>query len=563
MPLTYPIGVSNFREIREGKLAYVDKSALITDLIDDGAKVVLLPRPRRFGKTLNLSMLRYFFEKRDEDLSHLFSDLAVWRAGEGYRAHFQQYPVISLTFKDVKETSFEAAWKAIRLKIQDLYVQHRPALDGGSLDEVDAARFRSILAGDAPHELYPRALADLTRYLAGHHRRKVIVLIDEYDEPLHAAYVHGYTEPIMSFFRAFLTGGLKDNPHLHKGVLTGILRVARESIFSGLNNLAVYSLLRRAYSTHFGFTEPEVADLLAAHGQSELSPEVARWYNGYVFGETVVYNPWSLVNYLAHPGDGLQSYWLGSSSNDLIKEVLQEHALQAYADLQVLLEGGRVERALEEHVVFADLREREPALWSVLVFSGYLRAEPVPRASPGDAPTHLLSIPNREVREVYTSTFQDWMLTRLRGHGGNLQKLTRALLSGDAETVEEQLQAFVINVLSYNDPAASDPEAVYHGFVTGLLASLEPHYIVRSNRESGKGRPDVTIRGARGAGPAAVMELKVARRKKTLEQALSEGLDQIARNDYAADLRASGADPVHAFAVAFDGKEVRVRSGAP
>jgi hypothetical protein len=246
---SYPIGVSDFRKLRENGLAYVDKSALITNLADDGAKAIVFQRPRRFGKTLNLSMVRYFFEKRDEDLSHLFSDLSVWRAGDAYRAHFQKYPVIFLTFKDVKQTSFDSAWNLIRLKIEDLFVQHRAVLDSGALDEVDAARYRSMLDGSAPHELYLRALGDLTRHLSAHHRQKVVILIDEYDEPIHAGYLHGYTDEITSFFRSFLTQGLKDNPHLHKGVLTGILRVARESIFSGLNNLAVHSLLRERYSS--------------------------------------------------------------------------------------------------------------------------------------------------------------------------------------------------------------------------------------------------------------------------------------------------------------------------
>jgi hypothetical protein len=560
MILNLPIGIDDFRMLREAGLEYVDKSHLITEILDRvGVQVLLLPRPRRFGKTMNLSMLRWFFEKRDEDLSHLFEGLHVWQAGEAYREQFQRYPVLSLTFKGVKHESFEETWAAIRMKIVALFDAHRAVLDSGQLSEVEARNYRAILDGTAERAFYYSALLHLSDYLHRVHGERVVILIDEYDEPIHAGYVHGYAAQVLDFFRAFLTEGLKGNRHLFKGVLTGILRVARESIFSGLNNLSVYSLLRSEFSTCFGFTEPEVQALLEKAGATEMLDDVRRAYNGYLFGRTVVYNPWSVLNFLASEDRRTAGYWVSTSANELVRDLLVHHALEVKDDITVLLEGGSIEQHLDENVAIQRLPGDERALWSLLVFSGYLRAEPV--AIEGtDVPPYRLSIPNREVREVYTSTFQDWLQARLRAQGGSLRTLTQALFSGDALTLEEQLGALARGVLSYQDAAVRAPEALYHGFVAGLCASLEPGHRVRSNRESGKGRPDVLVIPAQPGRPGAVLELKVARRKRTLEQALEEGAAQIEGMDYAAELRAAGAEPVHAFVVAFDGKEVRVRA---
>jgi predicted AAA-ATPase/PD-(D/E)XK nuclease superfamily protein len=560
MTLRIPIGISDFRMLREQGLEYVDKSHLIREVLDQGAQVLLLPRPRRFGKTLNLSMLRAFFEKTGDDLSPLFAGLSISAAGEHYRAHFQRYPVIFLTFKDIKAESFEQCWAALRKLIEVLYREHSYLLDAGRLDDGAARDYRAVLDGTAGRELYERALVDLSAHLHRHHGQQVILLIDEYDAPIHAGYIHGYTREILAFFRAFLTGGLKDNAHLFKAVLTGILRIAKESIFSGLNNIAVYSLLASQFNTCFGFTEPEVERLLDKAGCRDLLPTVRAWYNGYLFGGAVIYNPWSILNFIARGEREPEPFWVSTSSNDLIKEQLERRATTLQPTLETLLEGGSVERVLDENVALGDIAEDEDALFSLLVFSGYLKAE---RRSRGDMerPAHLLSIPNREVREVYTTTFRKWMTARLRGHGGDLSRLTRGLFNGDAELLEEQLQAFVTNVLSYHDTGGSHPEQVVQAFVLGLLATLEPAYRVRSNRESGQGRPDVLIVPAQPGAPGVVLELKVVRKgRKTPEQALAEGLAQLLANDHTAELRAAGASPIHAFAVAFDGKEVWVRA---
>jgi hypothetical protein len=556
IPRRIPIGVDDFRKLREQRMEYVDKSHLLREVLDRGAEILLLPRPRRFGKTLNMTMLRCFFEKRAEDLSPLFSDLSIWQAGEAYRAHFQRYPAIFVTFKDVKLATFDDAFSLIRAKLAALFEEHRALLDGGVLSEEEAQRYRRVLAGTAEMAACGAALLDLSTYLHRAHGEKVVILIDEYDAPIHAGHAHGYAPQILDFCRAFLSAGLKGNPHLFKAVLTGILRVAKESIFSGLNNLSVYTLLRSDFSTCFGFTEPEVTALLERAGRSELLPAVRGYYNGYSFGGTAIYNPWSILNFLDDGDARLRPYWVSTSSNDLVHEALRRHAFAIQPEIEALLEGAAVEREIDENVVLTDLATRLDAVFGLLVFSGYLRAAEVPGTSLEIRP-YSLSIPNREVKQVYTSTFRDLLREQLGGDSA-VDRLKRALLTGDAEALEEELGAFTQNVLSYHDTARR-PEQVYHAFVIGLLATLEPEHEVRSNRESGKGRPDVIIRPKQAGRPGAVLELKVARPgKKTLDEALAEGVAQIRDRDYASELRAAGASPVHAFAVAFDGKDVRV-----
>jgi hypothetical protein len=564
MPLPIPIGVDDFRKLRESRLEYVDKSELIRGLIDRrGVEVVLLPRPRRFGKTLNLSMLRCWFEKTGEDLSHLFEGLSIWQAGDAYRAHFQRYPVIALSLKETKLDRFDRTLEAIQKKIQELFRAHAYLLDSDRLNDWQRRDLQAILDGTASRALLDRALLDLSACLHAHHGERVLILIDEYDEPIHAGYFQGFAREILDFMRSFLGAGLKGNPHLFKAVMTGILRVAKENLFSGLNNPGVYSLLRQEYNTCFGFTEAEVAALLHKCGRADKLEDVRSWYNGYVFGGEVIYNPWSVLCFLDSADARARAYWLSTSSNDLVRELLERYALELHPVFETLLEGGSIEHVLDENVALSQIHQSPGALWSLLVFSGYLKAEEAYQ-DPMRGPVHRLSIPNREVRQVYATTFRTWMENRMRGHGGSLAQLTEGLLAGDAELLEQQLQAFVTNLLSYHDLGGVASEQVYHGFVMGLFAVLEATHEVRSNRESGGGRPDVWIRPRQPGKPGAVLELKVARpSRRTLKQALSEGLAQLEGMDYAAELRAAGASPVSAFAVAFDGKEVRVAAAEP
>lgn len=556
-----PLGIDDFRKLRELGLEYVDKSHLIVEVLDrPGVEVLLLPRPRRFGKTLNLSMLRYFFERSAEDLSRLFEGLRVWQAGESYRAHFQRYPVVFISLKGTRADRAEVCLGNIQQKIRSAYYEHRLLLEQGRLDEWEQADFRAILDGTASEALFRSSLAKLTGYLHRAHGQRAVVLIDEYDEPIHAAYLQGYAPPILDFFRGWMIEGLKGNPHLERGVLTGILRVAKESIFSGLNNLGVYTLLHKDFSTCFGFTEPEVKELLRSAGVPEALGSVRAYYNGYAFGGEAIYNPWSILSFLASPEKELSPHWVATSSNELVQELLERHAFAIRRDMEALLDGGSIEKKLDESVTLGQLRDTPETIWPLLVFSGYLRAERGPVTVAQERPPDRLSIPNREVAEVYRTVFRSWMDRGLLSQGGSMRGLLEALLEGAAEALERQMQALAAYLLSYHDVTASDPERFYHGLMVGLLAALEPDYEVRSNRESGEGRPDVLIKPRRPCRPGVVLELKAARPKdKTLARALTEGLAQLRRGNYAAELHAAGVEQVHAFAIAFDGKQVRVR----
>jgi Predicted AAA-ATPase/PD-(D/E)XK nuclease superfamily len=555
-----PIGIDDFRLLREKNYQYVDKTRFVTEFIDrESIKVILIPRPRRFGKSLNLSTLKWFFQKSDENLWHLFDGLHVAHAGDKYRAHFQKYPVIHLSFKETKATSFEACLTKAKENIQTIFKSHQPELEG-KLSAPDAAKFGAILNGTASQAHFELALKHLTEWLHEVHGVRPIVLIDEYDAGIHAAYSEGFYKESISFFASFFLAGLKDNSHLERALMTGILRVSRESIFSDLNNIGVYSLLRTEFNTCFGFTEPEVEALLEEAGLSAVLPDARAYYNGYEFGRVTMYNPWSILSFLANVDHDLVPYWLGTSSNKLIKELLQHHAFTMQEEIETLLEGKFIERNLDENVVFPELKTSTNSLWNLLVFSGYLKAvRPGPRVVGQAPPPYQLSIPNREVDSVYRSSFRTWMDEALMGRGGGLRLLLDALLQGDTYEFELQLQNFASSLPSYHDVRGTRPETFYHGMMIGLLAALEPEYEVRSNRESGDGRPDVLIKPRRPGKPGVILELNSARKgEKTIEQAVAEGLAQFEENDYAAELRNAGVESIAQMVIAFDGKRVMV-----
>ncbi|MEO5730129.1 MAG: AAA family ATPase [Byssovorax sp.] len=407
MPLRIPIGLDDFRVLREQRLEYVDKSNLIRELLDrPGVQAIVFPRPRRFGKTLNLSMLRCWFEKRDEDLSHLFQDLSIWQAGDEYRAHFQRYPVLHFSFKGTKAESFEECWTAIREKIIDLYNEHRYLLENCRLSEWEIRDYRAMLDGASDTTLCRRALLDLSTYLHRHHGEKVVILIDEYDEPIHAGHFHGYAAPIIDFMRAFFTNGLETNPHLYRAIVTGVLPIGDESFFFGANDLSTYTLLAKQFNTCFGFTEAEVTALLERSGRADTLEAVRTWYNGYLFGGAVIYNPWSVLSFLEREDENPKPDWLSTSESDLVRELLQRYTLRLQPVFEALREGGSVDRMLEENVILSEIHEVESALWSLLVFSGYLKAEQMANDALGQA-VHRLSIPNREVRHAHATTFRN------------------------------------------------------------------------------------------------------------------------------------------------------------
>ncbi|HNC97165.1 MAG TPA: AAA family ATPase, partial [Myxococcota bacterium] len=492
MPPKILLGQSDFRLLREDGGYYIDKSSFVRSVLDLGALVQLYPRPRRFGKTLNLSTLRYFLEK-GPDRSHLFSDLEVWQDA-GARRHFQRYPVINLSFRDVKQDSWEGAKSGIVSVIREAIAAHAPILESPAVDSYYREQLRAVLGGGGEPD---QVLKLLCAALFQQHGERVVVLIDEYDSPILSGWEYGYYAEVASFFRSFLGGGLKDNPHLFRGVLTGILRVAKESMFSGLNNLAVYSLLQNDIPEPFGFTEAEVDAALSLFDRNEQKEEIRRWYNGYHFGEQTVYNPWSLMNVLSRPRSALQAWWLNTSDNAPIRSLLLR-STELAEDFATLLSGGSVEKEIEENVVLREMRPDN--LWSFFLFSGYLTTELV-RVERGRTYA-ALRIPNLEVGLIWEGSFTGW----LRNCAGDPSPLQKAILSGDAEGTQRLLGELLLKHVSSHDVAATQDEAFYHAFVLGMLVSLERTHRVRSNRESGLGRADLLILPRQAGQPGVVME---------------------------------------------------------
>jgi hypothetical protein len=559
-----PIGISDFRKLRETGLRYVDKTSFVADVLDSPVEALLFPRPRRFGKTLNLSTLRCFIEKTPEDARPLFAGLAIEQRPEAW-AHFQRYPVIFMTFKDIKASSFALALSALRQVIAEAYRQHRYLLEGDALDEQQREDFLQVLGKKGDDTLYWSALRDLSAHLHRHHGEKVAILIDEYDTPIHAGFGAGYYDAVVEFFRNFLSGGLKDNSHLWKGVLTGILRIAKESIFSGLNNLSVYSILRPAFATSFGFTPDEVARLAEDAGHASTLPDMERWYNGYRFAGQIVYNPWSVLNFLASEDQVLRPYWVSTSSMDLVRDMLLARVGDDDdGDIETLLRGKSITKLIDENVALRDLPPDADTMWGFLLFTGYLTATRVRQRD--ELVEVRLKIPNREVRAAYRTVFKLW-LSRALGDGRRVHDLARALLAGDAETAQRLLQTLLLHSLSFHDTGKGpgEPERVYHAFMLGLLVWLGPRYRVSSNREAGYGRCDVMIAPRTAGEPGVVMELKSVDKAKreTPAKAMASALKQLRSRDYAAELRAAGASPVREIGVVFEGKKVKVAVAKP
>lgn len=386
---------------------------------------------------------------------------------------------------------------------------------------------------------------------------KVAILIDEYDTPIQAGFLRGFYDDVVRFFRNLFSAALKDNPALYRGALTGILRVSRESLFSGLNNVIVHSMLSDKYATAFGFTEAEVRAITEADTHPGRLEELRAWYDGYLFGGRIIYNPWSILNYIQE--GRLGPYWINTSSNDLIYDLVARRGLGLGAEMERLLAGEAIEARIDEALVFRDLEQRSAALWSFLLFAGYLTPRAV-NLSDGVVEASL-AVPNREVLVAYRDVFSLWMERGLADRA-RVEGLARSLLGGDAEALEARLEELLLTTMSFHDPAGRDPEKLYHGFILGLLVQLEGRYEVRSNRESGLGRADVLVRPKQAGQPGAVLELKVPRHRRgeTPEQALLAGAKQVRERRYAEELAAAGAAPVHEIVVVFDGKRVWART---
>ena len=551
-----PIGLSDFKEVREEGYYYVDKSLFIQDIIQRSSKVILLPRPRRFGKTLNLSMLRYFFEKREDSLADLFKGLAVEQYPE-IMQHQGQYPVIFLTFKSCKGPNLEECLSEIRRLLKNLYLEHQASIYP-KLSVNEQKDYDMITEKQGDINDWQSALSFLMQLLHRQTGKRVMVFLDEYDTPIHSGQENGYYEEIVLFMRILLGHALKDNSALEKGVVTGVLRIAKESIFSDLNNLDVLSLLRSEFQDYFGFTEAEIETLSQDFSLAESLENLKQWYNGYLFGNKVIYNPWSIVSFLMSQDRFPRPYWINTASDSLLRDIITRTEPGFQEHIETLLAGGTVKSELNENIVLRDLEQSDSNIWSLLVFSGYLK--PVKMIPQRIIPLYELAIPNLEVYSFYQETLKKWLHQTVGSQ--RLHHLLQALTEADFKTFGKLLKEMVLAMLSYHDMAGKEPERVYHAFVLGLLTHLTDHYLIRSNRESGYGRYDVLMIPYEKTKPGFIFEFKKIDKPddKSEIEAMQSALQQIQDKQYTIELQEQGVKSIWGIGIVVEGKQVWVDS---
>lgn len=552
-----PLGIDDFQELRNQNYYFVDKSLFIRDVIDDGAKIILIPRPRRFGKTLNLSMLYYYFAHNpDENYRALFEDLAIAQLGTQYTAHQNRYPVIFFTLKDIKDLKFEQAYQGIAWLMADLYKKHRYLLESEHLESEEKNFFQQIMVRKADETTLRNSLQELIRYLHRHHGVKPILLLDEYDSPIHTAYSSGYYDEMVRFMQVFLGGALKGNVDLHKAVITGILQVAQASIFSGLNNVTVYSVLKTPYSSYFGFQEDEIRALCEKSISVHTVDEIRDWYNGYQFGQTRVYNPWSILNFI-HFAEPPQPYWVNVANNSLIKTLIENAKIDVKLAFEDLLQGQSIVQTIQEELVFPALLEKDSALWNLLLFTGYLTLS---SSDPVTYPYQTqLRIPNKEVQYLFEEMVAQWFDTQQLSQK-TYDQLLQSLVQHDTTAFARFLQAYIRESGSYFDFNLHTPEQVYHAFVLGLVVGLRDQFYVQSNRESGNGRFDVCLIPKQKDQAGILMEFKQIDSKEQLAMTASAALAQITDRQYDTVFRQQGISKILCLGVAFAARDVQIDS---
>ena len=551
--LPFAIGNTSYIEV-SSECYYVDKTLLIRDLIDDHNMVTLFTRPRRFGKTLAINTLKTFFEKSAEDTSRYFKDKKIWECGAKYQAMQGAFPVILLTFKDVKYDSWQDSREAIRLAIKDEYKRHKelalsPLLDSDAKDYIER-----LEAGEITDVELSRSLLNLTRMLAAHHGSKVVILIDEYDTPIQQGYSRGFYKEVISFMRNFLSGGLKDNSDLAFGVLTGIMRISKENLFSGLNNPTVNTILDEKYSRYFGFTEDEVREMASYYNKTDAMDEIRFWYDGYRFGNTGIYNPWSVTNYFASGGQA-KPYWANTSDNEIIREILSGLTPEIAEELAKVMQGEDIHASLDMEVVYPRMSDGNDTIYSFLLLAGYLTLTGAPKET--EIGTFAgLRLPNAEIRRIYNTEVLSWIRTQQTSNV--IAEIEKAVYLSDGRRLQEALRKYMISVISFFDGSA---EGFYHGMVLGLVASLSAKYYIRSNRESGEGRFDLQMEPKDRTLPGVIMEFKSvnADGHEDLASLAEEALIQIDDSKYFKELEERGVSDIVRYGIAFSGKNVQVK----
>ena len=549
--LPLPIGVSDFKELVSGYY-YVDKTLMLKEFIDFKPKVSLFTRPRRFGKTLAMDMLKTFFEVSDTDTSRYFKNKKIWSCGEEYRREQGKYPVIFVTFKDIKFAAWEQTYTAIREIIANEYLRHDVLLTSDKCNEFEKDYFRKVVDGTITEVSMARAFLELSHMLNEHYGRPAVIIIDEYDTPIQQGHTCNFYPEIVNFMRNFFSGGLKDNPHLAFGFLTGILRVAKESIFSGMNNLKTYSILDDGYSSYFGFTEKEVKDMLRYYGKDDKYNELSEWYDGYRFGNTEIFNPWSVINYIS---DNCfpKAFWQSTGSNEIIGEIIQAATPEITKDLYKLLCGEKIAAYIDTGVIYPEVQNNPYSIYSFLLVAGYLKVANIYPQSDGNFMCDV-AIPNKEITFVYEKE----VLNRTNQNSLAIS-ISQAIFSKDTQKLQALLEDFMVKSISSIDGAN---EGFYHGMMLGLCAILGNRYKIRSNRESGLGRFDIQLMPLTKGMPGFIFEFKHTKDEHTDLSALADSaLQQIETKKYDTELRDNGVNSIIRIGIAFRGKSAVVRRG--
>ena len=551
-----PIGVEDFKRLVDNGYYFIDKTLMIKELLENKETVNLFTRPRRFGKTLNMSMLQRFFEATEKSNAYLFDGLKIAAYPE-YMAYQGQYPVISISLKSMKQKNFTLAFETYKYLIKSEYSRHKDFIFSKNvLDEEEKARYLSFIQVDATETMYNQAIGFLSNCLKKAYQQNVIILIDEYDVPLENAYHEGFYDDMTNLIRSCFESALKTNPSLEFAVLTGCLRVSRESIFTGLNNLKTYSITKNKFSQYFGFTREEMQEILQTFSLEQYAGTIAKWYDGYRFGLTEIYNPWSVLNcidsYLQNDMVACEPYWSNTSSNRIVKRLIEESNERTKSMVEELINGTPIHTQIFEDVTYGTIDVNQDYIWSFLLFTGYLKI--ISCETIGDETYYDMVIPNVEIKSIYKNTIRSWFIDHL--NRDSRTDILESVIHADAEKLEDLLCTWLTNTISCFD----EQENYYHGFVTGLVSGFSG-YMVVSNRESGNGRFDLVVKQRSRWHHAAILEFKVVEKYNQMTKACEDALRQIEEKDYEASLRDEQYENIAKLGICFCQKRCRVKSG--
>lgn len=551
--LPCPVGITSYKEVSK-ECYYVDKTLLIKDIIDDHSKVYLFTRPRRFGKTLTMDMIRTYFEKTSTDTSIYFSDKKIWNCGDAYKQLQGTYPVIFLSFKDAHQTNWTDMYRSLCFTLKEEFLRHIELLSSKAINEYDKKYIHNLINDVADSTDYQFALGKLSSLLATHYNQKVIIIIDEYDTPIQQGHLYHYYNEVVGFMRNLFSSALKDNENLEFGILTGILRIAKESLFSGLNNLVVNTILDDKYSEYFGFTVNDISNMAAYYGMAEKLSEIKEWYDGYLFGNTEIYNPWSVINYFNNNCKP-KAFWSRTSGNEIIGELIRSSDKEVYESLSLLLQGKEVQSIINTDIIYPEVNADSDTIYSFLLVAGYLRATNV-ISEFNDNPICSLKLPNREIKSVFQKEILDNYNTLF--NGSLLRDFELALRTGDTTLFTDTLQKYLLQSASTFD---TTNENFYHGTVFGMLAILSDRYYISSNRESGEGRFDIQLEPKDKSQLGYIIEFKAGKNLSDTELAdsASSAIQQIQSKKYSTDMEYHGIKKIGLFGIAFSGKRVAAK----